>query len=238
MDIIFCVNHQHIEAGGDTYVVADSRNYLHAQFRFTDDWAEASKTAVFSHGEDTVHALLDEGDRCLVPWEVIKSPKFTVSVFGGNRITANRASVKVVPSGLMEGQPPHPPTPDAYDKILEKLSSKADGLRYENGRLQLLCEGTPVGNEVYIAGSEGDKGTPLYLQTFDPEDWIDRGIHRELLIPASNHNLGYNVVVMELVCQGENGWENILCQTVWLPNGSLSVQSDQAFAGRVVLKGV
>ena len=31
MDIIFCVNHQHIEAGGDTYVVADSRNYLHAQ---------------------------------------------------------------------------------------------------------------------------------------------------------------------------------------------------------------
>ena len=64
---------------------------------------------------------------CKVPYEVIESPMFLVSVFGGDRITANRAEILVLQSGYEEGETPKEPTPDVYAQILKKIEEMETG---------------------------------------------------------------------------------------------------------------
>lgn len=240
MDILFKVCGQSLyQENSFQKVVADSRNYLRAGFAFSPDWEGAAKTAVFTGRDKTYHVLLEE-DRCMVPAEVIRAPGFTVSVFGGDLITANSVKVPVTASGYQEGGPPADPTPDLYSQIVSQLARKADGLRYENGLLQLLSQGVPVGNQVEISSEGGGGGgRVLYLQRFAAGDWTDRRVKQELLLPAQIHGLGYGAVVAELTRQDETGnLENVLCQVQQLPNGDFSIQSSEAFAGRIILEGV
>ena len=119
MELVFNVARQIISLKDtETKVVAKSRNYLQCKFCFCDDWSEATKTAVFVSASGETYNVLLENDSCLVPWEVIEHPHFTVSVFGGDRITANKVVVKVMKCGYCEGETPKPPTPDIYTQIL------------------------------------------------------------------------------------------------------------------------
>ena len=101
-------------------VVGDSKNYLQAKFSFSDEWSDL-KTAIFKYGDAAYCVILPDDNVCTVPWEVIKPPYFTVSVFGGDLITANIVSVVVEKSGYTEGETPEEPTPDVYTQILQKL---------------------------------------------------------------------------------------------------------------------
>mgnify|MGYP000874256320 FL=1 len=60
----------------------------------------------------------------MVPHEVIKYPGFTVSVYGGDLMTANKASVDAIESGYIEGQAPPKPTPDVYDQLVQLVKSE------------------------------------------------------------------------------------------------------------------
>lgn len=149
MDLYFSVENQIITGAEDYKVVADSRNYLYACFSFSEEWTGVI-TAVFKNGKTVVNTVLDSDGRCLVPWETIKAGKLCVSCFCGDRITANYAIVKVLPSGYGNGTPPSEPTPDVYADITEKCSeavSKSETVftAYENGELK---------------GEKGDKGEP------------------------------------------------------------------------------
>ena len=67
----------------DSFVpVADSRNYLTAEFEFSDEWT-GDIVAVFTYGGDG-YQLRPENGKCTVPWEVIKAPGFGVSLFCGD----------------------------------------------------------------------------------------------------------------------------------------------------------
>lgn len=121
MLISFRITNQIIRCVGKPEIVADSKNYLYAEFIFTPDWDGITKTALFKF-DDTPYAMLLGGDNtCVVPAEVIKSPSFIVSVVGGDRITANSVKVLVIPSGYEEGETPEPPTPDIYEQIIEMM---------------------------------------------------------------------------------------------------------------------
>jgi hypothetical protein len=64
-----------------------------------------------------------EKDTCSIPWEVIKPTNFLVSVFGGDRLTADRAMVEVAASGFTaNGVTPPAPTPDVYNQVMEAVS--------------------------------------------------------------------------------------------------------------------
>lgn len=118
--LYFSIKNQTISRSDSFNVVGDSRKYLKAHFTFSEEW-DGINTAVFKNGEDVFCVVLPDDNSCLVPWEVIKPPYFTVSVFGGDLITANIVSVAVEKSGYTEGETPEEPTPDVYTQILQKL---------------------------------------------------------------------------------------------------------------------
>ena len=119
MDLLFTVKGQSLVRADRCSPVADSKNYLNARFSFSPDWVGA-KTAIFE-GAEKAYTVLLEGDACVVPWEVIKAPGFWVSVYCGDRVTANRAQVYVEESGYQTGETPEPPTPDVYTQLLEAV---------------------------------------------------------------------------------------------------------------------
>lgn len=108
----------------NTYV-ADVRNYMTAQISFSG-WDDIqTKTAVFVGPDNTPYnVILEQDNTCKVPWEVIKAPGFTVSVYGGDLITANKADVTVIESGYIEGQAPPTPTPDVYNQLVTQVQTE------------------------------------------------------------------------------------------------------------------
>lgn len=121
----FKVDKQIITRTDTTEVVADSRNYLTASFTFSDEWKDRAKTAVFGYNGEYRHTVL-ENDGCLVPWEVIRAPYFSVSVFCGSLLNTNMILVKVSKSGLDGGEIPGTPTPTVWQGYIDELAAKND----------------------------------------------------------------------------------------------------------------
>ena len=132
MQLEFKINEQTLKfVNTEKEVVANSKKYLTCRFSFSEDWQGIIKTAVFVSANGNVYnVILDECGSCTVPYEVIEHPHFTVSVFGGDRITANKVVVKVSKSGYIVGKTPSEPTPDVYTQILNSIKSPYVG---ENG---------------------------------------------------------------------------------------------------------
>ena len=126
MLLTFEIKKQLIRRTDKEIPVAKSENYLYAQFSFSEEW-EGTKTAIFNNG--TPYSIqLDNDNKCLVPWEVITESGFSVSVFCGERITANVSYVDVLPSGYIEGQTPAPPSPTVYDQLTEAIEQNAEAI--------------------------------------------------------------------------------------------------------------
>lgn len=109
MTINFNINKQELSTQFNQKVVADSRNYLIAKFNFTSsEWDRIPlKIALFTYNGQTYKKILgsDENcdmNECYIPPEVIHSPRFSVSIYGGDRITTNSVKINVEPSGYTE----------------------------------------------------------------------------------------------------------------------------------------
>ena len=108
-------------------VVANSQNYLRAGFSFSEEWTGII-TAVFEHPTAGAKAVLVGSDgSCLVPWEVIQPPHFTVGVFCGNRVTSNRAQIFVQESVSLDTEATADPTPTVYEQIITLLENAGTG---------------------------------------------------------------------------------------------------------------
>lgn len=130
--IQFEVNGQYIKRKDNIVPVAKCRNLYVAHFDFlTDDW-KGTKTAIFNQGKSSKAQLIDDDGDCIIPWEFFDSEKETigfVSVFCGDLVTANRASVKIIQSGYTDSDASIPPTPDIYQQILDKIDdAMGDGV--------------------------------------------------------------------------------------------------------------
>jgi len=111
-------------------VASDSVKYLSIKFILDDAWNGALKTAVFKNDSISQKAavILEEGNElylgdntCLVPFEVIKPPFFTVSLSGVNDetvITTVPANVKVYQSGEITADNPDEYTPTQYQQLV------------------------------------------------------------------------------------------------------------------------
>ncbi len=119
----FIVDDQFIRAPHYT-VVADSKDYLVARFTFSEQWQGLVKTAVFQGADGKAYFVVLDKDTCPIPHEVIQPTRFLVSVFGGDRLTADRAVVEVAASGFTaNGIIPPEPTPDVYNQLMETVSA-------------------------------------------------------------------------------------------------------------------
>ena len=138
-------------------VIADSKNYLVANFNFrTEDWNGLEIWAIFTHKGQSFKRLLGidglEYNECYIPFEVIHTPNFEVSLYGGNRITTNNHLIKVEPSGYTE---------KAINESFVSPSTveQADGLMKEYAKIcnEILLECREILNECKKLKEEGNE---------------------------------------------------------------------------------
>lgn len=94
--LTFEVNKQNMQKHGDfSGLVAGTKGYLQALFRFSADWAGCRKVAVFTC-RDGEYPVLIEGSRCMVPDEAAACTSFRVHVIGrknGQDVPSGRVTV-------------------------------------------------------------------------------------------------------------------------------------------------
>lgn len=126
MNLEFNVEHQHLERIDDNVIASDSKNYLIANFIFSEDWNGLVKTALFRKNGHSYGVIL-ENDSCVVPWEVIKPGTTYVSLFAGDLVTTDIVELKIDPSGYVDPEEIQPPSPTVYEQILNTLSKLSGG---------------------------------------------------------------------------------------------------------------
>lgn len=164
--------------------VSDSVKFEVICFSFPDSWEGYAKTAVFKHSDtEAVNIVLDglnplciNENSCYVPFEVIKAPGFSVSIFGNlgdSVVTATEAYVPVIQSGFTEGIKPQEPTPDQYSQIVslttevkaiaQSIRTDADNglFKGEKGEKGDKGPAGPQGEK----GEKGDKGDDADIDT-------------------------------------------------------------------------
>lgn len=159
--IDFALSHSSIRIVSRKLVTSESKNYVKAHFDLlSDDWT-APITAIFRVNNNAYSVLLDEGNTCIIPWEVLKTAgTVNVSAYCGDRHTANIAQFDVVQSGYTEGKTPSDPTPTVYEQILNSFANKQDTLIAGEGIKIEGNEISSVGNSAYdIALKHGFIGT-------------------------------------------------------------------------------
>lgn len=177
--------------------IADSVMFEKISFIFPASWNGYAKTAVFRNGETTISVVLNgdsdlcTGDNeCYVPYEVIKAPYFTVSVFGvsgESRATTSQVKITVKESGYGEGDAPSEPTPTEYEQLVslanttqqiaQSVRDDADsgafkgekGERGDTGPQGIQGEKGDTGEQGIqgIQGEKGDKGDKGDAFTYD-----------------------------------------------------------------------
>lgn len=122
-------------------IIANSVNYLEAEFSFEDassDWAGLEKYAEFNWDRKSYIADLNKSSRLYVPYQVIQTPGFSVSVFGRKKenshnkttvlkqITTNLLPVKVSPSGNLSGLFADEETNKVYIAVAEEALDNSE----------------------------------------------------------------------------------------------------------------
>ena len=155
--------------------ISDSVLFEKIKFSFPPDWSGLEKTAVFKNKDKTISVVLN-GDselctgnnECYIPYEVIKCPEFTVSVFGTDgsiRATSARCHIHVAQSGYEQGDKPDDPTPDEYSQILSVATESRDIAQ----SVKTAAENGEFDGEKGEKGEKGDKGDPFTYADFTPE---------------------------------------------------------------------
>lgn len=130
MELIFSVNHQALNRTDSYKPVSDSVEFLTARFNFlSGEWNGLTKTAIFKSANGNFEVILKNGF-CVIPWEVLVSSEFSVSVFGSADsvlVTTNEVVVSQLNSGYVKGETPQPPTPTVYEQLIEKIDAIIGG---------------------------------------------------------------------------------------------------------------
>ena len=124
MQLKFTVQGQRLVRTDRLRPVADSKNFLGAEFEFSHQWSGCEKTAIFKSSEGAAYSVILNEDKCAVPYEV-SGGEFYVSVFGIKdemRITSDEVTVNVELSGYAEGETPQEPTQTVYEQILNRIA--------------------------------------------------------------------------------------------------------------------
>ena len=155
--------------------ISDSIRYEKIKFNFPSGWDGYTKTAIFKNFDKAINVVLNCDnnlctgvDECYIPHEVIKTPEFTVSVFGtkeDSRITTSRVRVKVLQSGYEEGDIPLEPTFEVYEQLVglaNKTLELAQSVRNDadNGKFK---------GDKGEQGIRGEKGDPFTYSDFTTE---------------------------------------------------------------------
>ena len=125
----FAVKKQKLVRKDCQQVVTGSYNYLYASFSFSYDWQDLNINAIFSNSSSSMSMPIVD-NICLVPWEIITSPNFTIALYGSTdekRVTTNEVMIPVTQVNFNASDiPSPPPTPTDYEQYMEILRKYQD----------------------------------------------------------------------------------------------------------------
>jgi|GEM_PF-4334130 len=100
-----------------------TREYLRAEFSFSEEWDEMTKTAFFRGADGENHPKLLEDDTCTVPAEALTAPgRVGVSVSGTLGETVITTDIKSFSlQATISGGTPSDPEPTVWQQILDKV---------------------------------------------------------------------------------------------------------------------
>ena len=163
MELKFKVNKQHISRTDAEKAVADSRNYLRCAFSFSEDWDGTVKTAVFKKGSTVYHAVISDDKIAASVMPQLDAGKWEVSVFGGNRITADVAILNDFRSGYDTENAPAPPAQSVYDSLVAlcgEAKATADAVAADAAAGKF--NGTGTAGKDGKDGTDGENGKSAY----------------------------------------------------------------------------
>ena len=126
----FCVDGQVIKRTDRETIVANSSDYLTAEFNFSNEWKSLGKTAIFTTTSGSISILLDENNQITEDKHLnLTVGTWVVSVLGvleTKRIITNVERILVSDSGAVSGTEPPDPTPDVYEQIITQLTNLSE----------------------------------------------------------------------------------------------------------------
>lgn len=84
MTITFNVENQILSRTDTNKIIEKSKNYLFAEFTFSEDWNNTNKAIIFENNVLRYKIYLDSDNKCQVPNRIIRNDGFTISVIGEN----------------------------------------------------------------------------------------------------------------------------------------------------------
>lgn len=125
MKVVFLVDNQIIRRVDKNILIADSNDYVYAQFIFNsgyniEDMFDTAH-AIFWNGDETEYVDIDDiNGQCMIPNSYLGYNSFKISLLLTRDdltvITTNQVTIDIKPSGFK-----HVNKPDAYSKITERL---------------------------------------------------------------------------------------------------------------------
>lgn len=185
-----------------------TREYLRAEFDFSEEWDGMTKTAFFRGADGENHPKLLEDDTCTVPAEALAAPgRVGVSVsgtLGDTVITTDIKSFTIL--ATLSGGTPSDPEPTLWQEVLDKfekvseVEEKVTELKSEIATKITAPENPEVG-KVFKIKSVNDDGTFIGEWADDGGSNLDVQINGESIvqngvaeIPIANRDNVFGVV--------------------------------------------
>ncbi|MEI3113309.1 MAG: hypothetical protein V8T13_05020 [[Ruminococcus] lactaris] len=182
-----------------------TREYLRAEFDFSEEWDGMTKTAFFRGADGENHPKLLEDDTCILPTEALAAPgRVGVSVSGTLGETVITTDIKsfTLPATLSGGTPSDP-EPTVWQKILDKVDETqqiAQSVRddADAGKFAATAEMVEQTVSVYMAG-------------FSPE------MHRNVF---RGKCLGESITEEQMIAIRKGSFRNLYVGDYWEINGT------------------
>lgn len=181
-----------------------TREYLKAEFSFSEEWEGMTKTAFFRGADWENHPKLLKNDACTVPAEALATPgRVGVSVSGtlGDTVITTDIKSFSVPATLSGGTPADP-EPTVWQQILDKVDETqqiAQSVREDAdaGKFAATAEMVEQAVSVFMAG-------------FSPE------MHRNIFRGKS---LGESITAEQLAAIRDGSFKDLYIGDYWEING-------------------
>lgn len=182
-----------------------TREYLKAEFSFSEEWDGMTKTAFFRGADGENHPKLLEDDTCTVPAEALTAPgRVGVSVSGTLGETVITTDIKSfsLPATLSGGTPSDP-EPTVWQQILDKVDETKQ-------IAQSVREDAEAGK--FAATDEMvERAVSVYIQAaLSPE------MHRNIF---RGQYLGESITEEQMLAIREGSFQNLFVGDYWEING-------------------
>lgn len=182
-----------------------TREYLRAEFSFSEEWDGTVKTAFFRGADGENHPKLLKDDTCIVPAEALAVPgRVGVSVSGtlGDTVITTDIKSFSVPA-ILSGGTPSDPEPTVWQQILDKVDETqqiAQSVRddADAGKFAATAEMVEQAVSVFMAG-------------FSPE------MHRNIFRGKS---LGESITAEQLEVIRDGSFRDLYVGDYWEINGT------------------